>query len=113
MVRANYERGKCNDVFQKKVLGLLNEIKDDMKKYSFHMQMDSTDLSEFFPLKNKHDLAKFMDRDHEEWPLRRRGFYHLLFTTVSQTKKKFASGLLHTLFSRNFIKEHKWPYYGY
>ena len=115
-VHANAETGRSshgklttNEVNMNLVIGMLKEIKDDMKQYLFHMRMDCVDVSVFFPLKDDESLRNFMDRDHAEWHLRQKGFYHLLFTTVTKSKKKFSTALLHTLFTRNFIKTHKWP----
>lgn len=110
--RACLEKHNCSEYYMKTMLAMVREIKDDMKQFTFHMRMDSVDLSEFFPLNTDDDVKRFMDRDDEEWPLRRRGFYHLLYTTVTTQKKKFASGLLHTLFTRSYIANHRWPYPG-
>lgn len=52
-LRANFEKLKCNEYYMKMVMVMLKEIKSDMKQFTFHMRMDSTDLSEFFPLKNE------------------------------------------------------------
>lgn len=111
--KANHEKLKCNEYYVQRVLGTLKEIKEDMRQFTFHMRMDSVDISDYFPLHSEEDLTRFMDKGHEEWPLRRRAFYHLLYTTVTRSKKKFAGGLLHAIFSRNFIHENKWPYPGY
>ena len=45
--------------------------------------------------------------------MKRRGFYQFLFTTVTNTKRKFGAGLLHALFTRDFVSTHKWPLPGY
>lgn len=112
LCRSNFESHKCNEFSNKTVIGMLSAIQKDMKQFSFHMRMDTVDVSEFFPLESNAQLQRFLDRSHEEWPLRRRGFYHLLFTTVTKEPKRFASALLHTLFTRTFIHEHKWQYNG-
>lgn len=113
IVKSHLDKLGCNETYLKNIISMMMEIKDDMKQFSFHMRMDSIDISEFFPLKSDDDLKRFMDKSHEEWPLRRRGFYHLLYTTVSKNPKKFAAALLHTLFSREFISNHRWPHPGY
>lgn len=109
IVRQNNEKLTCTEYCVKNIAGMLKEMKDDMKQYMFHIQMDRTDLSDFFPLENDEALERFMDKTHEDWEARKFGFYHLLFTTVTKQKKKFAAALLHTIFSRNFIATHRWP----
>lgn len=111
-VRSVHDKVRRNESDTKMVIDLLREIKSDMRQFTFHMRMDSVDLSEYFPLRNDKDLDRFMNREDEEWPLRRRGFYHLLFNTVTKQKNRFASALLHTLFSRDFIANHRWHFAG-
>lgn len=112
-VRFNREKLISNEYFTKLIMDMLKEIKGDMRQFTFHMRMDSVDVSEYFPLRDAGSLNEFFDRKHEEWPLRRRGFYHLLFTTVTTSKRKFGTGLLHTLFTRDFVSNHRWPVPGY
>ena len=103
------EKLKCNEYYTQEVLGHIKDIKRDLLQFTFHMKMDTVDLSQFFPLQSHEPLLEFMNRGHEDWNLRRKGFYHLLFTTVTKSQKKFAAALLHTLFTRNFIRKHRWP----
>ena len=112
-VRANFDKLSINEYNVTKIMDMLSDIKDDMRKFNFHMRMDTVDISDFFPLKSDADMKNFMDKSHEDWPMRRRGFHHLLFTTVTKSKKKFSTALLHTLFTRQFIANHKWPFSGY
>ena len=112
IVRSNHSKLEVNEYNMKSVMVMLKEIKTDMRQFTFHMRMDTCDLGSFFPLKNDTDLQSFMDRTHPDWPLRMRGFYHLLFTTVTKTKRRFGGALLHTLFSRDFVSTHRWPYPG-
>lgn len=107
--RASFEKAKCNEYSMKTVISYLTELKNDMKEFSYYMKMDSTDMSDFFPLRTAEDLQRFMDKSHEEWPLRRKGFNHLLYTCVTKSKKKFSAGLLHVLFTREYVGNHKWP----
>lgn len=99
----------CNEYNMKTILSLLKEIKDDMKELTYHRKMDSVDLSVFFPVDSDEDLNNFLNRDHEDWAARRKAFYHLMFTTVNNSKDKFACALLHSLFTRNYISTHQWP----
>lgn len=52
-VRANHDKLKSNENVSNTMMGMLKEIKDELKQFSYHMRMDSLDLSEFFPLKNE------------------------------------------------------------
>lgn len=113
IAKANFDKLSSFEYNLKNMMQMLKEIKEDMRQYSFHMKMDCTDLSDFFPLKTDDDLKKFFDKDHEDWNLRKRGFHHLLYTTVTNQKKKFGTALLHTLFTREFIANHRWPFPGY
>lgn len=112
-VRANYGKLQTNEKLMFEALDMLKDIKADMKKYIFHMNMESQDISEFFPLKNAGDLERFMDRGHKDWQERKTGFYHLLYTTISPCKKKFSTAFLHTVFTRKFIKNNQWPGYNF
>ena len=91
---------------------MLKEIKEDLKQYTFHQKMDTNDVSDFFPIKSEESLKSFLDRKHQDWNARKHGFYHLLFTTITKKKKKFAKALLHTVFDRQFIATHWWPQAG-
>ena len=111
-VRSVHDKAQTNESNMLTVISMLKEIKSDMMQFNYHMRMDSADLSEFFPLADDNSLQKFMNRDDDQWPLRRRGFYHLLFNTVTKQKQKFAGALLHILFTRNFIANHRWHLSG-
>lgn len=111
--RSNFESHKCHDYSNKFTTGILLDIQKDLRKFTFHMRMDTVDISDFFPVNDDETLEKFLDKDHPDWQLRKRGFYHLLYNTLSTNPKKFAAALLHTVFTRNFISKHKWPGQGY
>lgn len=109
IVRSNHDKLVYNEHNMQTLLTMMRELKDDMLKFTFHMRMDYSDVGQFFPLKSNQDLQNFMDRNNPDWPLRMKGFYHLLYTTVTKNKRRFGGALLHTLFSRNFIIGHRWP----
>lgn len=113
IVRSNHERLLCNEQTNKIVIEMLKDIKEEMRQYNFHIKMETADVGKYFPLDCDEDLQEFMDRGHPEWPSRMKGFYHLLFTTVTQKKRRFGGALLHALFTRNFISCHRWPFPGY
>ena len=107
--KACLEKLTCNEYYMKTVMAYLQDIKSEMKQFTYHCKMETVDIAKYFPLDNDEDMAEFMDRDDGQWDLRRKAFYHLLFTTITEKKNKFAGALLTTLFTRNFIKNHKWP----
>ena len=41
------------------ILSVMKEIRDDIKRCSFHVKMDCTDISEFFPLENDATLIRY------------------------------------------------------
>lgn len=51
-VQSSHEMNKANEKSNKVIISMLMDLKNEMKQFSYHMQMDSTDVSEFFPLKN-------------------------------------------------------------
>ena len=112
IARSNHEKLKCNDYYMRKILSMLLEVKEDMQQYTYHMKMDTSDVSEFFPLKDECSIKQFMDRNHTDWDTRKHGFYHLLYTTITKKKTQFARALLHTVFTRSFISAHRWPQPG-
>ena len=111
-VRFNREKLIKNESSVKAILEMLREMKTDMGQFFFLMKMDSVDISEYFPLSDSKTLEEFFDWDHEDWPLRQKGFYHPLYTTVTRSKRNFGTWLLHTLFTRRFIAENNWPTTG-
>ena len=61
-VRFNREKLVNNEYSMKIVVDMLKDIKQDMKQFTYHVKMDSVDVSEFFPLKNEDSLEKFFNR---------------------------------------------------
>lgn len=112
IARSNHERLMSTEQSMKTIIDMLKEIKEDMRQYNFHLKMETADVGKFFPLSCDEDLQDFMDRKHPEWPKRMKGFYHLLFTTVTKNKRRFGGALLHALFTRDFISCHRWPFPG-
>lgn len=112
-VRSNHNKLTVNGQNTLNIMDMLRDIKEELKQFTFYIRMNSVDVSDFFPLKNDKDLALFLDKSHEDWERRRRGFHHLLFTTVTKNKRRFSTALLHTVFTRDFISNHTWPHSGY
>ena len=112
IVRSNHDKLIYNECNMKTLMGMMREIKEDLLKFTFHMRMDYCDVGNFFPLKSDQDLQNFLDRSNPDWLLRMKGFNHLLYTTVTNNKRRFGVALLHTLFTRSYISSHGWPLPG-
>ena len=95
---------KCLAQIQSKIESLSQKI----DSATFQTVMQSADISEFFPVENNEQLENFMDRANPEWPSRRSGFYNLLLSIASDTKKGFARGMIKALFTRPYICTVKW-----
>ena len=79
---------------------------------TFHKAMSGCDISEFFPVERQEQLELFMDRAHPQWEERKAEFFNFLYTTASNNKKAFATGLIKAIFSRQYISRAKWPSFG-
>lgn len=124
----NFENGLAE------LLSETKQIRTSISQFTFHIKMDIADITPYFPIKCDDDILNFLQRD-EEWNQRRKAsffwfilfihvlihfenhffsqaFYHLLFNTVTKNKKRFAHALLHILFTREYIRDHKWPAIG-
>lgn len=106
------EKHKLNETLLRTVLKEIREIKADLRHQSFHSKMNRVDISYFFPLESDEKLEEFMDRTHVDWESRKNSFYDLLYNAVTDQRKRLACALLHLLFTRNFISQHKWPMSG-
>lgn len=84
-----------------------------VQKDAFEKDMVSPDIGVFFPVTEAKQLEEFMDRSHPLWDARRKEFYNLLFTCLSNHQNSFTKGLLHTLFTREYMVRVKWPNSGY
>lgn len=90
----------------------LDAISYQVQKATYQQVMNEIDISEFFPIGEAAQLEEFMDRDHPEWPARRREFYNYLYLCVNDNKKVFCKGLLKALFQRHYMRAVKWPKFG-
>ena len=61
-VRFNREKLVSNEYSMKIVVDMLMEIKQDMRQFTYHVKMDSIDVSEYFPLRTTACLQKFINR---------------------------------------------------
>lgn len=122
-IRRNHEN--TNEVVQHNHLDL-QDVKSDIReikakleelffqvnKATFQTVMDGVDLSETFPVMREEQLAEFMNRNHPDWPARRKEFYNFMFTCIPKDKKELAKAILKALFSRTFMSTTKWPTFG-
>ena len=90
----------------------IESLSIQVQKATFQSVMQTSDISEFFPVESNDQLEQFMDRNHPEWPSRRAEFYNFLLTVTSKVKKGFARGLIKALFSRTYILTVKWSNTG-
>ena len=95
---------KCLEQIKSRIESLSQQI----ETATFQTVMQSTDISEFFPVENNEQLELFMDRGHPDWPSRRSEFYNLLLSISSNSKKGFARGLIKALFTRPYVSLVKW-----
>lgn len=112
MNRFGIQKHKSNEVLLQTILDEVRDVKRDMKQYTFHLKMKYVDISDFFPLESDEKLEEFLDKTHEEWESRKTSFYDLLYNAVTDKRKRLACALLHLLFTRDFIRDHKWPMSG-
>lgn len=84
------------------------EIKEELSTYTFHMKMQTEDMSAYFPANDSDIINKFMEQD-AGFNARRNGFYELLKTTAAVTKKKFSDALIKALFTIQYKSYTRWP----
>lgn len=76
--------------------------------FTFHTKMNTDGVSEFFPANDNETIMKFLEED-ADYKARRHGFYELLKTCMSTTKKKFGDSLINTLFTVHYKSYTRWP----
>lgn len=114
LAQASYKEIMEIKKYLSKIDARLDAISTQVDNSTFQTLMSgSSDLSEFFPVENKEQLANFMNRQHPEWESRKTEFYNYLFTITTKNRGGFARGLIKALFSRKYISKNKWPSSGY
>lgn len=112
IVTSNHYQLKASNEKADKRDSKIDKIYELVKKQSFQADMDAPDIGKFFPVRNQNQLEQFMDRSHPEWDERRKEFYNLLFTCLTDQKNTFSKGLINTIFTREYISLVKWPAAG-
>lgn len=92
-----------------RILSILLELKVDMAKLAYKVDMAESSVHEFFPLKSADDLDRFMDVGKGNFEKRKSGLYDLLLTVVSPNASAFSQGLINALFDSSYIKNYRWP----
>ena len=112
IVTANHHKLKAIQERQLAQDSNIATIMEFVTKQKFEMDMEAPDIGVFFPVTDAKQLELFMDRSHPDWDARRKEFYNMLFTCLSDNKGCFTKGLLHTLFTRKYMLTVKWPSTG-
>lgn len=56
--RLGLNKQDLTEIGVQSVLEIVKEIRNDVKQYTFHVRMDCTDISDFFPLENDESLER-------------------------------------------------------
>ena len=93
------------------MLAVLNEIRQDVSKISQHVHMDTPPVNNFFPIISNEAMFKFLDNSDGKLDQRKRELDYYLDTTISRksTRRTFMDAFLNAVFSRDYIKNVKWP----
>ena len=86
-------------------------MKKDHKRMCFYMDMDSPDISEFFPVTCQKRLLLFLSNYDGEFSRRKIAFEAMLYelATKDDPNNSFSTSLMNVLFSRAYLREYKWP----
>lgn len=96
-------------------VGNINERTDNIeKRQKAHMQQDSSkkfDISPYFPLSSLALLEDFMSNVHNDFKEKKDAFevYLNSIATMDHDMDTFSAALLRVLFTKDFIRDHRWP----
>lgn len=68
-------------------------------------------MREYFPVKEQADLERFLEKN-EDFCNRKRDFESLLYTVITSediTQRQFQDVLQTTIFTREYLKNFRWP----
>lgn len=91
------------------ILSLLLEQREENRKLSSFLKAKIPDMNKYFPIKDNETLARFLDESDGLYPLRRAEFYNMVQNCNHDKKNLFATSLLYTCFSEEYIRNHTWP----
>lgn len=107
------ERDKQYAENQQKMLAILTDVQTTLLRVCSKFDMKrKIEIDRFFPIKTDLDLQNFMDKEDGDFKAKREEFENWLYCIVTQNlklKRPFESSLLAAIFSRDYIRSHKWP----
>ena len=90
----------------------LNRIEANLDRLAFNIDMNTIDISKYFPLKSNADLMEFLSDEEGTFEAKKKQFKYMLYTCVTNQKtqkRQFGEALKTTVFSRNYVTTHRWP----
>ena len=100
---------------QKNIMEQLSRMEKNMERLAFNIDMDTVDISLYFPIKDNEMIHNFMSDVDGTFNEKRRQFEFLMYSTVTNQKsmkRAFGESLKSTLFTREYVATHRWPTAG-
>lgn len=111
--RSSAEREKTFAENQNKMMGIVKDLQEQVLRLSSKFDMQKKeDIDNYFPVKVDSDLDRFLNKGDGQFKIRREEFENWLYCTVTKNirlKRPFETSLLAAVFTRDYIKSHKWP----
>lgn len=107
------ERDKRFDGRQNKMMDILLDVQASLHRLSTQFDMRKKVLiDQYFPIKRDSDLINFLNKLDGQFIIRREEFENYIYCSVTNTlklKRPFENSFIAAVFSRDYIKTHKWP----
>lgn len=107
------ERDKQFAENQNKMMKAMTDIQATLLRVTSQMDMKKkVDIDDYFPINVDSDLQKFLSKDDGQFKIRREEFENWLYCHVTnnlKAKRPFESNILAAIFTRDYIRSHKWP----
>lgn len=98
---------------QSKMMAMMEDMQATLLRLSSHWDMQKEiNIDDYFPINHDADVAKFLDKSDGLFPKKRLEFESFLYCNVTRNlklKRSFEASLLSIVFSRDFIRSHRWP----
>ena len=97
---------------QEKILDQLGRIETELKRVAFEVDMNRTEIYEFFPLQNNKRLHEFLSVSHGNFKEKRHQFEYMLYNAATKHRShqtQFGEALKNLLFTREYVCIHRWP----
>lgn len=91
------------------ILEILANEQHHNGKVRSYLEAKIPDIDEFFPVRDNKTLERFLDESDGLYPLRRSELMNRLYLCSAERKNIFATSVLNSLFSDNYINTHAWP----